>query len=1251
MSTWFLFLAEVASTPFPSFWFDVGLKATALLLAAVIAAALLRRSSAALRHRLWCLTFAALLLLPALSAALPKWRLAVLPARFAVQVADETTAAAAMSLEPSSVALPDNVPLEAVGHARDELAQVAAPSQPTTKAALPLETSMVHRSDDEFRRSGVTRHSSAAALFWLAGAALALLPLIVGAFRTFSLRRQARPIEDAIWRHLLEEHCRRLAISRRVELLETAAATMPMTWGLLRPVVLLPAQAREWSASLRRVVLLHELAHVKRCDVGFQMLARATCALYWFHPLAWHALRRLRIDRELACDDCVVHAGERASDYAAELLQIARTYRPVRFAAAVAMAQRSSLEHRVRTLFDGACSHLPLSAPAARLLLVGVAMIVTAVAVVGLAPKAEAEDDRQETSETKNAETPDDDLVAVNGRVVDPQGKPFAGARIFAARWYWEPHIPHAPLAEAKSGPDGRFTISYRKSQFNVNVERPEQWKEVAIVATAEGFGPGWVTWRDIPAGQEPTLTLVPDDAPIAGRVVDLEGNPIAAVRVQVGSIYNGKEGSLDGWVQAVRRGEFPWTAARHLGDSLPQFDAWPPRAVTADDGRFTIHGIGRERRVQLSLVGPTIAYQQLTVVTRPCEPLQLKVSSMSDESTPVYGAEFELVAPPSQPITGIVRDAETGQPLAGVSIESNQFAGSNYINERHLRAVSDAQGRYRLLGMPKGEGNALLAVPNDDQPYLMREFKVPESRGLEPVELDIELHRGVWISGRVTDKATGEPLIARLHYLPFRSNEYAQKTPEFGELGRGHGFQDRYASRPDGSFRLVGLPGRAIVGAECVIGQYRDGVGAEAIAGITDRGAFPTYANPVMPGKKWPHAMQEINPPAGTESVVCDLALDPGGKIKVNVLDRDGKPVSGFETIGSGQSSYAEPGERASFDVITLGPDETRTVVIRHKQRKLGKVVRLRLTDYPAGAATVLLEPTGKVVGRLLDKEGEPLSGAEITAWTLPIGDFTERLPPIATDEQGRFEYDHIPVGCHYQLDAQAAGKGFAGAFAKDLTLAPGETKDLGEVTYGRAAKPDQKPAEKPVTGANSLEHSPPLRVRVVDDNDQPIADARVRVLRFDSHPAWVESVHVLAESHTDKAGEAAIDYSTLAPFATQDVLNSSRFLVLADARGRALDWSSLPAEDASTLRLSRDDVPIEGRVLDLEGRPIPGVRVSVFWVQGGAQNIDAWIKVAKNNPEVVDPIDSRAATRKLRPSRGKSAWRWDRPPRCTRR
>ena len=130
------------------------------------------------------------------------------------------------------------------------------------------------------------------------------------------------------------------------------AVTVPMVWGLFRPVILLPADAEDWQPERRRAVLLHELAHIQRQDWLIQIIAQITCAVYWFNPFVWLAARQLRVEAERACDDHVLNAGYQSTDYAQHLLDIVRNVKALRSVsrATVAMVRQSKIEGRLRTI-------------------------------------------------------------------------------------------------------------------------------------------------------------------------------------------------------------------------------------------------------------------------------------------------------------------------------------------------------------------------------------------------------------------------------------------------------------------------------------------------------------------------------------------------------------------------------------------------------------------------------------------------------------------------------------------------------------------------------------------------------------------------------------------------------------------------------------------------------------------------------------------------------------------------------------
>jgi TonB family protein len=213
-------------------------------------------------------------------------------------------------------------------------------------------------------------------LLWAAGAALALAHMAAAWAVMWHRRRTARPICDS---SAFPALCRILGIRRDVALLEIPAGGMPLSFGVLRPAVFLPADATEWSEDRRRVVLLHELAHIRRGDLATQLVARAAVSLFWWNPLAWMVWREFVKERERAADDLVLAAGEPATAYASHLLEIARSMQavPVLVSAAVAMARPSQLEGRLMAILDAHINRRSLS-PRAPLAAAAVAVALVA---------------------------------------------------------------------------------------------------------------------------------------------------------------------------------------------------------------------------------------------------------------------------------------------------------------------------------------------------------------------------------------------------------------------------------------------------------------------------------------------------------------------------------------------------------------------------------------------------------------------------------------------------------------------------------------------------------------------------------------------------------------------------------------------------------------------------------------------------------------------------------------------------------
>ncbi|QJW99888.1 hypothetical protein FTUN_7511 [Frigoriglobus tundricola] len=629
------------------------------------------------------------------------------------------------------------------------------------------------------------------------------------------------------------------------------------------------------------------------------------------------------------------------------------------------------------------------------------------------------------------------ETVTYRGRVLGPDGKPVAGAKLYAEQSYRYTGRPKTLADRTTTDAEGRFEFRVPRALF--------EGAEGTVAATAPKHGLGWVELGVGARDDDLTIRLSGEDTPVMGQIVTLEGKPVPGVRVTAVQVSAAAQDDLGPWLRAIKQkrdnDDPEWEHLRH------RIGGMGLAATTDATGRFELRGIGSNRLVRLRLEGPTVSTQDIRVLTRTGETLTVKhwEGDPQFKRAPTfltyYAANFRHPAAPTRPIVGVVRDRDSGKPLGGVTIRGYKFADRELLDvgEAAVEATTDKEGRYRLVGMPRGTGNEILAVPGPDQPYLLCRKAVADPPGLNPVTVDYELKRGVWIEGKVTDTASGRPVRVAVEYFATRDNPNRRDHPGFENI-YGFFYSDSF-SKTDGSYRVVGIPGAGLV----VTGRTREHLCTTERDDEFGRkeghiAAAPNFLGPLINFT----AIASVEAKAGAESTRRDVTLDPGWTFTGSLIGPDGKPVTGAQwlAVESASARWTDKMEGAAFTVAKFNPKSPRDILFRHAEK--GLVGILQPPAENGGRVTVRMQPGATVTGRLLDADGRPRAGIRVELWvrTKQTPHFEDYSPKsIVTDKDGRFRIEALVPEFRFMLFHTEGTLEFGDG------LRSGEVKDLGDV------------------------------------------------------------------------------------------------------------------------------------------------------------------------------------------------------------
>ena len=1009
-------------------------KSTFMLLLASIACWLLRHNSASMRHRIWTLGIAGSLLTPIVASLFPQLSIAILPTKtgeVVTELIDQPIGFQSTTIINSNPSQPPDSTLLDSGLSRGK------DDNEVQSLGIEMRRQSIRSLDSVLSRiPEKASNSHLLMLVWGVGVAIVLLPFLFAVVLQCVRRRYLETIRDPEWQTTVKRLSRQLGLRTNVQAFTSIQQSVPAVYGAVFPYLVMPIGWRQWSDTQLECVLLHELAHVKRRDVAAQYLGRIGAAVYWFNPLAWYALRQLRIERELACDDWVLQTGTRASEYASQLLQTCRMARWSPMNLGVAMTHSARLDDRIVAVLDETrCRVLPTKSICCLATVVMVAVaIAIGVPVLVAGPSSQA--DMAVQTKGSNEKAADQAIASTNSRKHDTVtvrghvlhgATPIEGAtislyqRFIAEGFYkdWHPReiLDMQPKIVAISGKNGEFEFTISSADL---VDTPKSiWPNpldmIQVVASKVGMGVGWCKLKEL---NDRKKVWIRNTVPVHGRVIDLEGQPVRGVDIRVLAI----------------QGKAP--AYSYLAQ--PTWTGLTQNVVSDDSGRFTIVGLPTNTEdIRLYAQSPSIATKIFRV-------------DLSDSE-----ASVDVIVEPTKPIVGTIVDVDSRKPIAGAVVYGN--------DERMLslvRAITNERGEYRLLGLPKSKKYSLTVHSLQPSPYLIRYSDIADTPGLTPLVSNMTMRKGVPVHVKVIDKRTRELLYPELHYSPTTDNpNYRESTREL--YSPTDCYSNFHSADADGIVHFYAYEGRGLIniklqgsGGYLPVGNRAD-LTEHVKTDITFAFSMGSHATAVI------EARSDDSP------LELTLEADPGETLTIRLVDESGKPVAGASGVNQHFNSYFnsrngdmmaredKPGpyyetghgtqiNGDSFTVHMLESNKPRLLAFTHLERKL---MAMSIGDLDKPVEQITLKPWATVTGRVLDNNGNPLANTEVAVnypsvkaegnWPLQ--------PKGKTDARGRFAIDRLIPGVEQTLTVD--GMSIVTPESTRVVPSSGETIDLKDL------------------------------------------------------------------------------------------------------------------------------------------------------------------------------------------------------------